>query len=154
MSETYSGGCLCGGVQYVVTGPLRDVVNCHCGQCRRTHGHFAGYTEAPLADFKLKSSDSLKWYQSSPQARRGFCSICGASLFWVPEGGDHVCDRRRHARSADGFAHGRAYLCRRCGRLLHNRRRSENVSRNAAHHGRRQVAAASDAYASRLMTGA
>ena len=40
--------------------------------------------------FKLHSSDSLKWYQSSPQARRGFCSICGASLFWVPEGGDHV----------------------------------------------------------------
>ena len=24
MSETHSGGCLCGGVQYVVTGPLRD----------------------------------------------------------------------------------------------------------------------------------
>jgi hypothetical protein len=90
MSETHSGGCLCGGVQYVVTGPLRDVVNCHCGQCRRTHGHFAGYTEAPLSDFKLNSSDSLKWYQSSPQARRGFCSTCGASLFWVPEGEDHV----------------------------------------------------------------
>ena len=90
MSETHSGCCLCGGVQYVVTGPVRDVVYCHCGQCRRTLGHFAGYTEAPLADFKLKSSDSLKWYQSSPQARRDFCSICGASLFWVPEGGDHV----------------------------------------------------------------
>ena len=90
MSETHSGGCLCGGVQYVVTGPLRDVVNCHCGQCRRTHGHFAGYTEAPLSDFKLESSESLKWYQSSPQARRGFCSICGASIFWVLEGGDHV----------------------------------------------------------------
>ena len=90
MSETHSGGCLCGGVQYVVTGPLSDVINCHCGQCRRTHGHFAGYTEAPLSDFKLESSESLKWYQSSPQARRGFCSICGASLFWVPEGGDGV----------------------------------------------------------------
>jgi hypothetical protein len=87
MSETHSGGCLCGGVQYVVTGPLSDVVNCHCGQCRRTHGHFAGYTEAPLSDFKLESNESLKWYQSSPQARRGFCSICGASLFWVPEDG-------------------------------------------------------------------
>ena len=90
MSEIHSGGCLCGGVQYVVTGSLRDVVNCHCGQCRRTHGHFVGYTEAPFVDFKLKSSQSLKWYQSSPQARRGFCSICGASLFWAPEGGGHV----------------------------------------------------------------
>ncbi|HWE19040.1 MAG TPA: GFA family protein, partial [Hyphomicrobiaceae bacterium] len=42
------------------------------------------------SDFKLESRESLKWYQSSPQARRGFCSICGASLFWVPVGGDHV----------------------------------------------------------------
>ena len=51
---------------------------------------FCWIHRGPPFDFKLDSSDSLKWYQSSPQARRGFCSICGASLFWVPEGGDHV----------------------------------------------------------------
>ncbi len=28
--------------------------------------------------------DKLIWYQSSKKARRGFCCICGASLFWDP----------------------------------------------------------------------
>lgn len=90
MSNTHSGGCLCGSVQYVVNGALRDVANCHCSQCRRTHGHFAAYSAAALSDFTLKYSHSLKWYQSSPRARRGFCSTCGASLFWLPEGDDYV----------------------------------------------------------------
>jgi hypothetical protein len=32
------------------------------------------------------ASDSLRWYLSSPAARRGFCAKCGASLFWDPVG--------------------------------------------------------------------
>jgi hypothetical protein len=28
------GSCLCGGVAFTVTGPLRPVVACHCTQCR------------------------------------------------------------------------------------------------------------------------
>ena len=35
MSETATGGCLCGGVRYKITGKLRDVVECHCAMCRR-----------------------------------------------------------------------------------------------------------------------
>src|SRR4051794_29032619 len=81
--ETHTGGgCLCGGVRYEVSGPLRPVVNCHCGQCRRTHGHFSAYTEAPRRALSLVEVSSLRWYRSSPQVRRGFCSNCGASLFW------------------------------------------------------------------------
>jgi len=32
----------------------------------------------------------LKWYQSSQDARRGFCRICGTSLFWEPMGSGRV----------------------------------------------------------------
>jgi len=77
-----TGGCLCGGVRYSVKGALRDVVNCHCGQCRKTHGHVAAYTNAKWSDVTLTNQASLAWYKSSAGARRGFCRECGGSLFW------------------------------------------------------------------------
>ncbi len=79
-----TGGCLCGAVRYEVRGPLRGVVNCHCGQCRKVHGHVAAYTSAARADLVLIEDRGLKWYASSDFARRGFCGDCGASLFWEP----------------------------------------------------------------------
>lgn len=81
-----TGGCLCGAVRYEVRGPLREVVNCHCGQCRRVHGHVAAYSSAARSDLVLTEARGLKWYASSAGARRGFCGDCGASLFWEPVG--------------------------------------------------------------------
>lgn len=26
----------------------------------------------------------MKWYQSSEKVRRGFCRVCGSTLFWDP----------------------------------------------------------------------
>ena len=85
-----TGGCLCGAVRYELHGPLREVVNCHCAQCRRTHGHFAAYTNAKRANLVLHESGGLKWYGSSDRARRGFCAECGASLFWEPAGAEDI----------------------------------------------------------------
>ena len=87
---TATGGCLCGAVRYAVSGRLRGVVLCHCEMCRRTHGHFAAYTAAPRSALRLVESRSLKWYRSSPRARRGFCSECGASLFWEANDRDTI----------------------------------------------------------------
>ncbi len=81
-----TGRCLCGGVRFAVVGPLRDVILCHCSQCRRTHGHFAAYTSAARDHVVLHADSTLQWYDSSATARRGFCSKCGASLFWEPAG--------------------------------------------------------------------
>ena len=87
MSETEAprratGRCLCGAVAYEINGPMRDVVSCHCGQCLRTHGNFAGYTNVLRDDLSLTQARGLKWYESSDIARRGFCGTCGASLFY------------------------------------------------------------------------
>jgi hypothetical protein len=79
------GGCLCGGVRYEVTGPLRDVVMCHCSRCLRTHGHAAAYSACARADLALLSDATLRWYEAGGRAR-GFCSECGASLFWSADG--------------------------------------------------------------------
>jgi hypothetical protein len=83
--EGHSGGCLCGGVRYEVSGPLRDVVLCHCGRCRRTHGHVAAYAACEEADLAMPESGTLRWYVQDGRSR-GFCGACGASLFWHADG--------------------------------------------------------------------
>src|ERR1700726_683627 len=79
-----SGGCLCGGVRYTVRGPLRDVIACHCSQCRRTSGHFVAATGAESNRLTFEKCETLVWFASSSHAERGFCSCCGSNLFWRP----------------------------------------------------------------------
>ena len=75
-----TGGCLCGAVTYVVSGPLRDVIACHCTQCRKSSGHHVAATSCHRDDIDV--TGKVTWYQSSDTARRGFCGICGSNLFW------------------------------------------------------------------------
>ncbi len=85
MNETLqkrTGSCLCGAVAFAITGEMRDIVACHCGQCQRTHGHFAAYSNCASDDLTFTEKRGLKWYRSSEKAQRGFCGECGASLFW------------------------------------------------------------------------
>jgi len=79
-----TGGCLCGAVRYEVSGPLRDVVNCHCSMCQRLHGNFGPHSKARKVDITITNTDGLAWYKTSEVARRGFCRECGSSLFWEP----------------------------------------------------------------------
>jgi hypothetical protein len=85
-----TGGCECGAVRYAVQGPLRPIVACHCTQCRRITGHFLAATAARLGDFRLIKDAGLKWYNSSSVARRGFCEVCGSTLFWAPNERDYL----------------------------------------------------------------
>lgn len=83
------GGCLCGAVRYEVRGPLRDVVDCHCSRCRRTHGHVGAYSEAASAELELIDDRGMRWYVAD-ERERGFCAECGASLFWRRSGSDRT----------------------------------------------------------------
>jgi hypothetical protein len=84
------GGCLCGGVLYRAEGPTSPVVVCHCGQCRRTHGGPAPYVDVARHGLELTADMTLRWYESSPGVRRGFCERCGASLFWARDGSGRI----------------------------------------------------------------
>jgi hypothetical protein len=84
------GHCLCGAVTYEVRGPLRQVVACHCDECRRWTGSFFNATAALRANVTIGDDGSLAWYRSSASARRGFCRDCGTSLFFEPEGTDRL----------------------------------------------------------------
>ena len=85
MTETRATGrCLCGAVTYEVRGPLRDVVLCHCIECRRWSGN-AGAFAAAQDDHLVVHGEALRWIESpdsSRHARRAFCGDCGSSMFW------------------------------------------------------------------------
>ena len=55
-----TGSCLCGAVRFEVAGPLRDVVECHCAMCRKTHGHIGAYTATPKDKLRIVETRGLK----------------------------------------------------------------------------------------------
>ena len=84
-----TGSCLCGAVKYEAEN-LRNVVACHCRQCRKTTGTYMSATAATDADLKMIETRGLKWYRSSATAKRGFCGECGSVLFWKGDGKDYT----------------------------------------------------------------
>lgn len=88
-----TGRCLCGAVRYEVRGPLRDVLVCHCEECRRWNGHVSASAAARKDDLFVLEQRGLRWIDSPHSeagARRGFCGECGSSLFWDPPGRETI----------------------------------------------------------------
>jgi len=73
--------CLCRGIQFKTNGYHRNIQNCHCIQCMKTHGHYAAYTNVEEKNIKFIKKRTLKWSRSSKRAQRRFCSRCGAGIF-------------------------------------------------------------------------
>ena len=82
--------CLCGGIKLRTQGYHRNVQNCHCIQCMKTHGHHAAYTNVEDRNVKFLKKRTLKWFKSSKRAKRGFCNKCGASLFFKVIGAKNI----------------------------------------------------------------
>ena len=74
--------CHCEGVKLKIKGKLRHVINCNCFDCMKTHGNYAAYTSCAENKITFINKKTLKWYNSSKIAKRGFCSKCGASMFY------------------------------------------------------------------------
>ena len=85
-----TGSCLCGAVRFAVHGRLRDVSYCHCVMCQRASSHHVAYTACAPDALVVADRRKLRWYQSSPEVRRGFCGTCGSQLFWEPAHGRHI----------------------------------------------------------------
>jgi len=85
-----SGSCICGSVRYEAYGEFRDIVACHCVECRKASGHFTAATSVKPENLKLLNKTGLAWYRTSPSAERAFCRECGCTLFWKPDSGDRI----------------------------------------------------------------
>ena len=60
-----TGSCLCGAVKYSINGTLRQVVYCHCEQCRKTSGHFVAATACDRDALEFSEDAGLAWYERS-----------------------------------------------------------------------------------------
>ena len=82
MAATREGGCLCGAVRYVLDPAPDHLDVCHCAMCRTFGGGIGLGLEVAPGGWKITGEDNVQTYQSSEWAERGFCKICGSSLFW------------------------------------------------------------------------
>ena len=90
MSEEHTGHCLCGAVHFRTSGRLREVIACHCSQCRRQTGHFYAATNVQDNGLSVEGGENVTWYRASETASRGFCRTCGSALFWKGDGSDYT----------------------------------------------------------------
>jgi len=77
------GGCLCGGVRYLVRPPFRRANYCHCSRCRKHSGAAAlAQGRVPRSAFTLLGGGELLVVFAEPgHMAKVFCSRCGSSLF-------------------------------------------------------------------------
>lgn len=80
----YTGSCLCGGIQFQVTGELAKIQVCHCQQCCKAQGTpFATNIPVKASNFTVvQGDDLLREFESAtrPGKYRVFCSVCGSPI--------------------------------------------------------------------------
>jgi len=78
----YTGGCLCGAVRFEIHGGIRNIVYCHCSQCRKAQGSaFATNGIVNAADFKIVAGEEmLTGYEATPGQTKSFCRVCGSPI--------------------------------------------------------------------------
>ncbi|MEN8170570.1 MAG: GFA family protein [Pseudomonadota bacterium] len=78
----YKGSCLCGAVHFEITGPIQNIVYCHCSQCRKAQGSaFASNGIVAAKEFTIVAGESeLTGFESSPGQTKYFCRHCGSPI--------------------------------------------------------------------------
>lgn len=83
-TSTFRGSCLCGSVQYEISGEPKKFYHCHCKRCRKATGtgHATNLFLQPGSLKWLKGEDLIRLYKV-PEAQRftnSFCSNCGGRV--------------------------------------------------------------------------
>ena len=83
MSDTYTGSCFCGAVEFEVTGAPAVMAYCHCNDC-------AAWAGAPINSFGFwapenvritKGEDNIATFNKTEANYRKFCKTCGGHVF-------------------------------------------------------------------------
>lgn len=82
MSGSKTGVCLCGATRFELAEAPTEYGACHCGMCRKISGGIEMGIYVPPGGITWTQADTLRAYQSSEWAERGFCGTCGSNMFW------------------------------------------------------------------------
>lgn len=88
MTQTVTGGYLCGAVRYEVSGEIGPAGYCHCEDCRRVSGSAFGVSvRVPASAFRIVAGVPRSLTKAGDSGRlvaRHFCGDCGSPLFTLP----------------------------------------------------------------------
>lgn len=78
----YTGACLCGTVKFEILGPIKNIVYCHCSQCRKAQGSaFATNGIVAAGEFLfIAGEDNLSAYRHGADQSKYFCKTCGSPI--------------------------------------------------------------------------
>jgi hypothetical protein len=79
-----TGGCLCGGVLFELTGPAQAAGYCHCTRCQgRTGSGSSVQARIDGRTFRILQGEELVkcWRHPDGGFEKAFCRECGAHLF-------------------------------------------------------------------------
>ena len=90
--ENVHGHCACGTVEIVIREYGAFVYACHCDTCRRINsGPVLSVDPGPQENVIFHAgAEKITIYQDE-EVQRGFCSICGSTLFWHDPATNHYC---------------------------------------------------------------
>ena len=78
----YYGSCLCGKIKFSLADKIKDIVYCHCSQCRKAQGSaFATNANLTKESFIfISGEDNLSAYNYSAEQTKYFCKTCGSPI--------------------------------------------------------------------------
>lgn len=91
------GKCLCGQVEFEITGKIPNLYQCHCSLCKKATGAASNSSFViGLDDLRwLKGKDQIRSFTKDNGYRTDFCGTCGSPVpnkmnvgdyMWVPAG--------------------------------------------------------------------
>lgn len=92
-----TGHCLCGEIEFEISGDLPNFYQCHCSLCRNQSGSTSNTaTVVERSRLKWKKGETLiRSYRKPSGFTSNFCSQCGSpvpntikgtELYWIPIG--------------------------------------------------------------------
>lgn len=85
MSDSITGGCLCGKIRYTVSQPLQNIIACHCTNCQKASGAGASYNAVAPASAVSFTSGTPRLFEDIAQSgnilKRYFCGDCGSPIY-------------------------------------------------------------------------